>query len=124
MQTMFKGGNVTVTVSDMNKSVKFYVETLGLTLQYEPDGHFAQIQAPGLTIGLLHLPGDPAGESGSQDKPSGAMSIGFEVQDLESVVRTLESRGVRFHNSVDGKAAQVVHFSDPDGNTLYLVRTQ
>jgi lactoylglutathione lyase len=120
MMPMFKNGNVTVTVSDLSKSVQFYVETLGLKMQYEPDGHFALIQAPGLTIGLLYL----GGEQGSVDKPSGAMSIGFEVQDLDSAVRTLESRGVRFHDYVEGKAAQVVHFSDPDGNTLYLVRTQ
>ncbi|MFP7335900.1 VOC family protein [Shouchella clausii] len=52
---MFKSGNVTVMVANMKKVVKFYAETLGLELQHG-DGHFAQIAAPGLTIGLLILP--------------------------------------------------------------------
>ncbi|MFD0712703.1 VOC family protein [Paenibacillus sp. GCM10027626] len=114
---MFKSGNVTVMVGDLKKAVKFYVETLGLKLQHEMDGHFAQVEAPGLTIGLLHL----AGEQGSQLGKSGSMSIGFEVQELESAIETLKSRGVEFLDSTEGKAAQVVHFSDPDGNTLYLI---
>ena len=114
---MFKRGNVTVMVADLKIAVQFYVETLGLKLQHETDGHFAQIEAPGLTIGLLHL----AGEQDTQPEKSGNMSIGFEVEDLESTIETLKTRGVEFHDAVEGKAAQVVHFNDPDGNTLYLV---
>lgn len=114
---MFKSGNVTVMVADLKKAVQFYVETLGLKLQHEPDGHFAQIEAPGLTIGLLHL----AGEQNSQPVKSTSMSIGFVVEDLGAAIETLRSRGVEFHDSVDGKAAQVIHFNDPDGNTLYMV---
>lgn len=114
---MFKSGNVTVMVADMEKAVQFYVGTLGLKLQQETDGHFAQIEAPGLTIGLLHL----AGEHGAPPAASGSMSIGFEVEQLESVIGALKSRGAEFHDYVEGQAAQVVYFSDPDGNTLYLV---
>ncbi|MEC0240661.1 VOC family protein [Paenibacillus dokdonensis] len=114
---MFKSANVTVMVTDLKKAVKYYVETLGLKLQHEMDGHFAQVEAPGLMIGLLHL----AGEHGSQPETSGSMSIGFEVEDLESAIETLKSRGVEFHDYVEGKAAQVVHFSDTEGNILYLV---
>ncbi|MFP7335901.1 hypothetical protein SFC23_21440 [Shouchella clausii] len=40
---------------------------------------------------------------------------------MESAIETLKSRGVQFHDSVEGKAANVVHFNDPEGNTLYLV---
>lgn len=114
---MLKSGNVTVMVADMKKAVQFYVDTLGLELQHEGDGHFVQVAAPGLTIGLLHL----AGDHGSGPVKSGSMSIGFEVDDMESAIQTLKSRGVEFHDAVEGQAAQVVHFSDPEGNTLYLV---
>ncbi|WP_248923981.1 VOC family protein [Paenibacillus hamazuiensis] len=114
---MFKSGHVSVMVADFKKAVQFYVETLGLKLQHETDGHFAQVEAPGLTIGLLHL----TGEQGMQPGTSGSMSIGFEVEELESAVETLKSRGVEFHDYVQGQAARLVHFSDPDGNTLYLI---
>ena len=114
---MFKNGNVSVMVSDFKKEVQFYVETLGLKLQQEIDGHFALVEAPGLTIGLLHLPG----EQGAQRATTGSMSIGLEVEELESAIETLKSRGVQFHDYVEGKAAQVANFSDPEGNPLYLV---
>lgn len=117
---MFMGGNATILVADLKKAVKFYVETLGLKLQHEMDGHFVQVEAPGLTIGLLHLSGDQGVKPGT----SGSMSIGFEVGELESAIETLKSRGVQFHDYVEGQAAQVVHFSDPEGNTLYMVRNR
>ncbi|AVD55983.1 MULTISPECIES: VOC family protein [Heyndrickxia] len=114
---MFTSANVTVTVADLKKTVQFYTETLGLKLQGEMDDHFVQIEAPRLTIGLLHL----TGERNAQSAKSESMSIGFVVQDLEAAIKTLKSHGVKFHDYVEGKAAQVVHFNDPDGNTLYLV---
>ena len=114
---MFRSGNVTVTVADLTKAVQFYVDTLGLKLRHEPDGHFAQIEGPGLTIGLLHL----GGEQGGDTQKSGSMSIGFEVEEMGTAVGTLKSRGVEFHDDVEGQAARVVHFNDPDGHTLYLV---
>lgn len=117
---MFKNGNVTVMVADLEKAIDFYVETLGLKLQDETDGHFAQIEAPGLTIGLLHL----SAEQDFEVEKSGSMSIGFEVEDLEAAIETLKSRGVEFHDAVEGKAAQVVHFNDPDGHTLYMVSSR
>jgi predicted enzyme related to lactoylglutathione lyase len=114
---MFMSGNVTVLVTDFKRAIHFYTEILGLKLLHETDGHFALIEAPGLTIGLLHL----AEEQGAHPGTSGSMSIGFEVEDLETAIETLQSRGVVFHDAVEGKAARVVHFTDPDGNTLYLV---
>ncbi|MDQ0188898.1 VOC family protein [Alicyclobacillus cycloheptanicus] len=117
---MFKSANVTVMTADMKRAIQFYVETLGLKLLDEFEGHFAQVQAPGLTIGLLHI----EGEQGPTPAPSGSMSIGFEVESLSAAMETLKSRGVEFHDPVDGEAAQVVHFNDPDGNTLYLVRSR
>lgn len=114
---MFKSGNVTVMAADMKKSIRFYVETLGLKLQDETEDHFALVKAPGIMIGLLHIAGEPS----SQPENSGSMSIGFEVDDLESATSTLKTRGIDFHDSVDGEEARVVHFNDPDGNLLYLV---
>ncbi|MCL6548032.1 MAG: VOC family protein [Alicyclobacillus sp.] len=114
---MFRSANVTVRVADLNKAIQFYVETLGLQLQHETDGHFALVEAPGLAIGLLYVKDEPFDSAGQ----SGSMSIGFEVDDLESAVKTLRSRGVEFNDFVEGQAARVAHFHDPEGNTLYLV---
>ena len=52
--TMFKSGSVTIVVDDLKKAEQFYVETLGLKVQFQVEGHLVQIDAPGLTIELVH----------------------------------------------------------------------
>ena len=42
---MFSGGNVTVYVSNMDRAVRFYSDTLGLKLAYRFGDHWASIEA-------------------------------------------------------------------------------
>ena len=42
---MFNGGIVTVFVTDMDRSVRFYTEQLGLKLLQRYENHFATIDA-------------------------------------------------------------------------------
>jgi catechol 2,3-dioxygenase-like lactoylglutathione lyase family enzyme len=116
---LFKNSNVTVMVSDLNRAIQFYIGTLGLSLQYEVQGHWAQVEAPGLTIGL-----HPAGEHGPRPGKSESLSIGFEVHNLEAAMDTLKSRGVAFAHVMEDKATRLAYFSDPDGNPLYLVEVK
>ena len=51
---MFKSGSVTIVADDLKKAEQFYVEALGLKVQFRVEGHLVQVEAPGLTIGLLH----------------------------------------------------------------------
>src|SRR5215469_833122 len=52
-ETMISGGNVTVFVTNMDRAVRFYTETLGLKLAYRFGDHWASVEAGrGLTIGL------------------------------------------------------------------------
>jgi catechol 2,3-dioxygenase-like lactoylglutathione lyase family enzyme len=50
---MIKEANVTVMVSDLNRAIKFYTETLGLKLVSQYQTHWAEIQAPGLEDSIL-----------------------------------------------------------------------
>jgi catechol 2,3-dioxygenase-like lactoylglutathione lyase family enzyme len=116
---MFNGGIVTVFVSDMDRSVRFYTEQLGLKLLQRYQNHFATIDAGhGLTIGL-----HPA----SSVLPAGGrkegMSIGLYLTGtIKDAVKTLEARGITFSGPVigEGKAGSFAHFTDPDGNALYV----
>ena len=49
---MFKTSNVTILVSDMNRAIQFYTDTLGLKLLSNYGGEFAVIESNGLRIGL------------------------------------------------------------------------
>jgi catechol 2,3-dioxygenase-like lactoylglutathione lyase family enzyme len=115
--TMFKSGSVTITVDDLKKAEQFYVETLGLKVQYQVEGHLVQVEAPGLTIGLLH----PREGQDSHPGKSGSVHIGLEVQELESAIMLLKSRGVEFQPVMEEEATRLAYFSDPEGNLLYLI---
>jgi len=114
---MFASGNVTVYVTEMDRAVRFYTETLGLRLAYRFGDHWASVEVGrGLTIGLHPASGEkPAGRSGS-------MAIGLELTgSIHEAVETLKARGVRFTSEInEGKSGSFAGFEDPDGNPLYL----
>ena len=116
---MFSSGNVTVYVSDMDRSVTFYSEILGLRLTYRFGNNWASLETgKGLTIGLHPASAEmPAGRQGS-------MAIGLELTgSIHDAVKTLEAKGVRFNGSInEGKAGSFISFHDPDGNLLYLAQ--
>ncbi len=121
---MLRTGIATVYVSDMDRAVRFYTETLGLNLTRRIGSEWAEVDAGGgFGIGLHPHGGDqhtpPPGASGS-------ISIGFEVDEpLDSVVEKLKSRGVRFHGPiVNDDPVRLAFFGDPDGNALYLCETK
>lgn len=113
---MIKVGVVTVFVSDMDKAVAFYTETLGMTLEHRYEGHWAQLNAGGCLIGL-HGPGD-----GPTPGTPGSIQLGLSVEEpIEACVKTLKSRGVRFRGPiVEDGPVKLAFFGDPDGNELYL----
>ena len=117
---MFASGNVTIYVTNMDRAVKFYTEALGLKLAYRFGDHFASVALEkGLTIGLHPTSAEkPLGEG------KGGPSIGLELSgSIEDAMKTLETRGVKFHGVADeGKAGKFAHFEDPDGNSLYLAQ--
>lgn len=109
--TDFLGSNVTVMVSDMNRAIKFYTETLGLTLKQRFGDHWADIEGPGISIGLH--------SSGNNIKVGENLSIAFKVKNLKEAVAALENKGITF-KLYDDKNVNLAFFSDPDSNTLYL----
>ena len=114
---MINGGNATIFVSDLDRAVQFYSDTLGLKLVYRAGPHWAEIDAGGMHIGL-----HPHGTDMPKPGTHGSISVGLNVtQSIEGVVETLKKRGVKFAGPiVDDKTVKLAHFGDPDGNELYL----
>jgi catechol 2,3-dioxygenase-like lactoylglutathione lyase family enzyme len=113
---MFKEGNVTVMVRDMKRSVVFYTEVLGLKKGREFGEEWVDIEGPNVRIGL-----HPTKKKSLPAEPSGNVSIGFLVDDLDEAMATLGRRGVKFGDVVPDKGARFAFFSDPDGAPLYLI---
>lgn len=114
---MFSSGNVTIVVTDMDRAVRFYTETLGLKLAYRLGGHWASVElGKGLTIGLHPASGETRAEG------RGSMAIGLELSgSIDDAMKALEAKGVKFQGPVNaGKSGKFAAFADPDGNSLYL----
>jgi catechol 2,3-dioxygenase-like lactoylglutathione lyase family enzyme len=107
-----KSSNVTVMVGEMDRAIEFYTNGLGLSLVRRWGNHYAQVAAPGVIIGLH--PTDRVSPGAAN------VSIGFGVSDIESAKKRLAELNIGYKSS-DGKAGNIVSFSDPDGTPLYFI---
>ena len=116
--SLIKGGHPTIYVTDMDRAIAFYTETLGLNLAFRAGDHYAEIDAgDGLTLGL-----HPVGQDSPTPGAHGAITVTLGVTgSLEDVVRKLEQSGVRFQTAIksDGPV-RIVGFEDSDGNAMWL----
>lgn len=118
---MISGGQPTIYVSDMDRAVEFYRDTLGLTLAFQAGSHYAMIDAGGGTVLGLH----PSGPESPKPGARGSISVGLKVTaPLDQVVAELTKRGVKFRGPVkDDGPVRLAFFGDPDDNDLYLVES-
>jgi catechol 2,3-dioxygenase-like lactoylglutathione lyase family enzyme len=115
---MYKTGNVTLMVSDMDRAVAFYIQKLGLELKVRYGNDWAEVVGPGLTLGLHQAQGPIA-----RSDPAIGISIGLEVDDLDAAVLELKARGVVFPAGVrETNELREASFADPDGTPLYLAQ--
>lgn len=115
---MIRGGNATIFVADMNRSIDFYTKVLGLRLRMRAENFWAEVQAGSdLVIGL-----HPASKNAKPPGTEGSIQIGLTVtMPLEEVRKRLAKHGVKFHGEIiaDGPG-RFVELRDPDGTRLYF----
>ena len=108
---------ISVPVTDMERSKKFYGETLGLP--QVSDGGFPEYQL-GENVSLYLISLESIG--GAFRAPHDA-GLALRVPDVHETRTELESRGVTFNGDVlDTGVCHMAFFADPDGNQLLLHR--
>lgn len=115
---MFKHLDYTmVVVSDMQRSIEFYRDKLGMPLKYEsPD--WTEFDT-GTTTFALHgggVPGPPP--QGDPSTLAGACSIGFSVADVDKTYEELQAKGIRFvmpPTQRENEGIRLAVAIDPDG---------
>ena len=116
------GGAVVVLVRDMERALRFYVDSLGFHLRSRhagPSVGFAEVEAPGVKI-LLQ---ESDGPTGGEPHPGGTsrVSLVFDVGTLEAAMSALRGRGVEFAPEIEEDAEyRTAVFADPDGALLLL----
>ena len=103
-------------VTDLARSVAFYRDTLGLSLQSEIPGEFAFFNAGSVTL-ALSVP-----HTKHTGRGAGATEVVFSVEGVREAYDSLRARGVRFTNEPRNVTGPMwgANFSDPDGHGLSL----
>ncbi len=112
---MIKGvAAVWLPVTDMQRAVAFYGETLGLEIT-EHDGDWSEAGANGLRLGLN-------GSEQESPRGDGGALVAFQPDgELEQEVQRLKDAGVTFSGEISEHPwGRIVPFKDPDGNDLQL----
>jgi lactoylglutathione lyase len=110
----------TMAVADMDESIKFYTEVLGLEIdsQHKP--------YPGLTITLLKGEGEAMIEliEGEETpKETGLFSVGIEVEDINTKVKELKSKGAKITQGPTPILVGTLAFlEDPNGAQIALIQ--
>src|SRR5881397_3875178 len=111
-----------VMVSDMDRSVRFYRDTLGLKLRFQsPD--WTEFDAGSTTL-ALHSGGVPA--SPDKERFAGRASIGFNVDNVDKLFEELKSKGVRAAMPPTERAGEGIRLAvmlDPDGLPISFSQT-
>lgn len=115
---MIKGiSAVWLPVTDMDRAVGFYTDTLGLQVR-ERNDEWTELELDGLRIGLN-------GRAQETPEGDGGALIAFAVSDdLEAEVDRLKSEGVTIVDGISEHPwGRIVPFKDPDGNDLQLFQS-
>jgi predicted enzyme related to lactoylglutathione lyase len=111
---------VNVFVSDLDRSIEFYADVLGLELtQRDDEFGYASFSAGPIGIGLARVDTEAPEMAGLVGRHTG---VGLGVADVEGAAAELESRGVKLpmQPSKQPWGGFMATFEDPDGNVFYL----
>jgi catechol 2,3-dioxygenase-like lactoylglutathione lyase family enzyme len=108
---------ISVPVTDLERSTRFYEETLGLK-RAPGDAAWPEFEIGNVSLYLL----DPTNIGGEFTGPH-TSPIALRVPDVREARTALEQVGVEFDGEVfDTGVCHMAHFRDPDGNVLMLHR--
>lgn len=110
-----KIGVVILGASDLDKSVAFYRDRLGLEVTNRTDD-FVFLNAGTVTLALS------SGLVQALGKDPGAVEVVFSVDHVRQAYEQLQKRGVKFRGEprVITGAMKAANFTDPDGHVLSI----
>jgi lactoylglutathione lyase len=104
-----------IFVSDMNRSVAFYRDVIGLPLKMDSP-HWTEFSTEGATL-ALHLSAAPSGQRADPHKvPAGHCRPGLSVPDLDAFhKRMTDLKVICIEPPHDVFGAKLAQYLDPDG---------
>ena len=109
---------IMLIVKDMDRSVAFYRDVVGLKLEMHTP-FWSSLSAGNITLGL-----HPESEH-SKVAPSLGCTFGFQVTDIQGSVRELKSKGATMMlEPIHEDFGWLGIFTDPDGYPVQLVQLE
>jgi len=109
---------ISVPVRDMERSKRFYAETLGLPSPSLDEGGWPEFETGNVSLYLV----DPT-NMGREFVGPHTGYIALRVPDVTETRAVLEGKGVEFEGDIlDTGVCHMAFFRDPDGNALMLHR--
>ncbi len=131
------------TVSDLERSIRFYTDALGMNLLNVserdpafsekvtgiPGAHLriAYVEAAGYRIELIQYLSPPGETLDTRTCNVGSAHLAFNVDDLQGMYERLSAKGVHFVSppcvvpAGPNKGGKAVYLEDPDHNTLEFI---
>ena len=115
--------HVAIVVKDIDSSIKFYSETVGLMVLYDgrSDGGDKKSFLGVKNKSFLAITENP-NKNLEQETVESVSHFAFKVDDIERAKSILESRGVNFIEEKANEKGKIVayHFLDPEGLELEI----
>ena len=114
-----------IGVSDMNQSVEFYKDILGMPLKFRTN-EWTEFQTGETTLALHLSKPRIASTTAQEGLVAGTSSMGFNVSDLEKTYQELRSKNVRFvmePKMREDEGIKLAVFLDPDGLEISIAET-
>src|SRR5262245_11492153 len=115
--------HVRYQVTDVDRSIVFYTQTLGFALEAHVGTAFASVARGKLRL-ILGGPGSSGARpmpDGRKQSPGGWNRILIYVDDLDEDINRLKEQGVPFRNDIEaGPGGRQIQIEDPDGNPIEL----
>ena len=107
--------NTYYVVADMERTVAFYRDLVGLTLRFQDGARWAQFDVGGATLAFTNT------EEGAV-APGGGAVVTLEVDDLDATSRALGNHGTVIVRQIRdmGPHGRTMAIRDPEGNVIQL----
>ena len=116
---------VMIGVSNMEQSVGFYKDTLGIPLKYKTN-EWTEFETGATTLALHLSKPRIASTTAQRELVAGTSSIGFNVTDVQKTYQELKSKNVRFVMEPKMREEEGIKldvFLDPDDMEISIAET-